>query len=215
MCTLPRPTLKIQIHMGSVGIFPFKQTPQFSWSWTGGCNMVIGTRGDLNKGGQKHCLKRTVPGKIWRRGPYIPSEGRSNMTTLFLWEKHTLTVWHYPRTKPAATCAQFHLADLPAFQELPSKDFLSAIFHIQSPWFSCPERRTLHGEHPFNPTHCSWLVLGEKWMALLGISPGISADKQMKLSKGKAINIVWNKISVFNLICFQLILKLESHPGVC
>lgn len=142
--------------MGSMGIFPFKQTPQFSLNWTGDCNMVIGLRGDVNKWHQKCCRKGTVSVKILKQRSLCICRGQG--ATCF--SGGNILCVTLPRTKPGATCSQFYLTELPAFQELPSKDFLSAIFYIQSPWFSCPERRTLHGEHPLSPTPlfmtCFW-----------------------------------------------------------
>lgn len=116
----------------------------------------------------------------------------------------------FPHNQPAFTCtnSMCHLDCLPCFPKGPSLSLSllpSSTFrvHVQKAGPSV-------GSSPLYSAHCSWLV-GEKWMAFLGISPGISADKQMKLSKGKAINIVWNKISVFSLVCFQLSWKYLGY----
>lgn len=178
-------------------------------------NRVIGPRGKLDKGGQEHSLQRAVLGKILEKRPLHICRG-----PWATWQhcfsgnaehRHTGNILCLCDT-PLRSTLQWHVLTVPSgwppysprvptqrFSLLPSSTFRAPGCQVQKEGPSV-------GSSPLYPTHCPWLV-GEKWMAFLGISPGISADKQMKLSKGKAINIVWNKISVFSLVCFQLSLK--------
>lgn len=110
--------------------------------------------------------------RSWSRDPCASEEGwkhHDNIVSLIVGNISNLETYFGSVTLPqdqACTHCSIWLASLLSRRSHP-KLFSSAIFHIQSPCLSCPERRTLHGElpaqlHPLSITRC--------WQEMNGIS---------------------------------------------